>query len=361
MLAPSSPSPRRGEGWREGRGWSRHEGLGDSKMAWKLDGTYFENCSCEMVCPCTTSGFSAKASYDRCSFLLVFHIDRGTIEGTDVSGLTVGLIGNTPQVMINGDWHLGILMDDKASKDQQDNLVAVFAGQKGGPMAGPATLVSKILGVERVPIKYADKGHEHTASMGPDIHVGVEDFVGGTLTAPQQVVGVAHPANSTLTIAAMMLPSVAPVAILYERSITANRIPRLAVFAASYLVVWGLAGLPAFAIAAALSSVSMDHPQITRYVAAGIFLILGLYQVSPIKDRCLSRCRSPFSLLMHYANFHGPLRDLRAGTHHALYCLGCCWALMLVLVVAGIMNLLVMVVLAAVILIEKYWSQGSGF
>src|SRR5260370_10054267 len=59
--------------------------LGDSNMAWKLDGTYFENCSCEMVCPCTTSGFSAKASYDRCSFLLVFHIDRGTIEGTDVS------------------------------------------------------------------------------------------------------------------------------------------------------------------------------------------------------------------------------------------------------------------------------------
>src|SRR5260370_14028171 len=96
-------------------------------------------------------------------------------------------------------------------------------------------------------------------------------------------------------------------------------------------------------------------------MAAGIFLVLGRYQVSAIKDRCLSHCRSPFSLLMHYANFHGPLRDLRAGTHHALYCVGCCWALMLVLVVAGIMNLLVMVVLAAVILIEKYWSRGPAF
>jgi predicted metal-binding membrane protein len=165
----------------------------------------------------------------------------------------------------------------------------------------------------------------------------------------------------TLMMAAMMLPSVAPVAILYERSITGNRIPRLAMFAASYIVVWGLAGLPAFAIAAALSSVSMDHPQITRYIAAGIFLVLGLYQVSPLKDKCLSHCRSPFSSLMHYASFHGPLRDLRAGTHHAIYCLGCCWALMLALVVAGIMNLLVMVVLAAVILIEKYWSQGPAF
>jgi predicted metal-binding membrane protein len=164
-----------------------------------------------------------------------------------------------------------------------------------------------------------------------------------------------------LMMAAMMLPSVAPVAVLYERSITDNRVLRLAVFAASYIIVWGLAGLPAFATASFLSSVSMDHPGIARYMAAGIFLILGLYQVSPLKDRCLSHCRSPFSLLMHYGNFHGPLRDLRAGTHHALYCLGCCWALMLVLVVAGIMNLLVMVALAAVILIEKYWSRGPAF
>lgn len=165
----------------------------------------------------------------------------------------------------------------------------------------------------------------------------------------------------TLMMAAMMLPSVAPVAVLYERTVTDNRVRRLGAFAAGYIVVWGLAGVPAFAIAALLSSVAMDHPQTARYMAAGIFLVLGLYQVSPLKDRCLSHCRSPFSLLMHYSSFHGALRDLRAGTHHALYCLGCCWALMLVLVVAGIMNLLVMVALAAVILIEKYWSRGPAF
>src|SRR5260370_41190028 len=64
---------------------------------------------------------------------------------------------------------------------------------------------------------------------------------------------------------------------------------------------------------------------------------------------------------MHCVKFHGPVRDIRAGAHHGLYCLGCCWALMLVLVVAGIMNLLVMVVLAAVVLIEKYWSKGPAF
>jgi hypothetical protein len=170
-------------------------------MAWKLDGTYFENCNCEMVCPCTTSGLSAKASYDRCKFLFVFHIDRGNIEGTDVSGLTVGMIGDTPQVMINGNWRLGLLVDDKASKEQLDKLTAVFGGQKGGPIGAAAGLVGEILGVEQVPMKYSNEGREHKVQMGPDIHVEVEDFVGGLLKAPQQVVGVAHPAASTLTIA----------------------------------------------------------------------------------------------------------------------------------------------------------------
>jgi hypothetical protein len=170
-------------------------------MAWKLDGTYFENCSCEMVCPCTTSGMTAKASYDRCKFLIVVHIDRGNIEGTDVSGLTVGVIGDTPQVMINGNWRLGLLVDDKASKEQLDKLTAVFGGQKGGPMGAAAPLVGEILGVEQVPMKYVNEGREHKVQMGPNVHAEVEDFVGGLQKEPAQLVGVAHPANSTLTIA----------------------------------------------------------------------------------------------------------------------------------------------------------------
>jgi predicted metal-binding membrane protein len=376
-------------------------------MAWKLGGTYFENCNCEMVCPCSTSGFAAKASYDRCSFLLVFHVDRGDIEGTDVSGLTIGLLGDSPQVMIEGKWRLGVLLDDKASKEQQEKLVAVFSGQKAGPMAAVAPLVSEMLGLERVPVKYANEGRKHKVQMGPDVHVEVEDgqervlsavLVAGVSGRPVQsllltreaaglllVAGLAWLAVIaqargmsamggtmglglvafipvwTLMMAAMMLPSVAPVAVLYERSVTRNRIPRLTGFSAAYLLVWALAGVPAFAIAALVPSLAMDHPLTARFIAAGIFLVIGLYELSPLKDRCLQQCRSPLSLLLHYSGFQGPLRDVRAGTHHALYCLGCCWALMLVLVVAGIMNLLVMVILAAVVLIEKYWSRGEAF
>jgi predicted metal-binding membrane protein len=163
----------------------------------------------------------------------------------------------------------------------------------------------------------------------------------------------------TLMMAAMMLPSVAPVAVLYQRSSPSRHALRLAAFAAGYIVVWGLAGIPAFAIASVGSSIAMDHPQALRWIAAGIFLVVGLYQLSPFEVGYLSQCRAPETLLA--SNSQGARRDVRAGTRHALSCVGCCWALMLVLVVAGIMNVLVMVALAAVILVEKYWSRGEAF
>jgi hypothetical protein len=64
-------------------------------MAWQLQGRYFENCSCDMVCPCTTSGFTMPADYDRCRALLAFHIDSGTVEDVDVSNLTVAVLADT--------------------------------------------------------------------------------------------------------------------------------------------------------------------------------------------------------------------------------------------------------------------------
>jgi hypothetical protein len=170
-------------------------------MAWKLDGTYFENCNCEMVCPCTTSGMAAKATYDRCKVLIVFHIDRGQIEGTDVNGLTIGVVADTPPVMIEGNWRVGILMDDKATKEQEDKIAAVFGGQKGGPMGAAGPLIGEMLGMERVPMKYSSAGREHKVQMGPDVHAEVEDYVGGGQKTPAQLVGVAHPVNTTLTIA----------------------------------------------------------------------------------------------------------------------------------------------------------------
>jgi predicted metal-binding membrane protein len=92
-----------------------------------------------------------------------------------------------------------------------------------------------------------------------------------------------------------------------------------------------------------------------------IFAAAGLYQLTSLKHRCLRHCRSPLAHLMHYGNYRGRLRDLRAGAHHGFFCLGCCWGLMLLMIAFGVMNLLAMVVLAGVIGIEKQWRHGERF
>ena len=79
-------------------------------MAWTLEGTYFENCSCDTICPCTWSALTAKATHDRCKAMLAFHIDRGDIDGVDVSGLTFALVADTPPVMSDGGWKLGVVV-----------------------------------------------------------------------------------------------------------------------------------------------------------------------------------------------------------------------------------------------------------
>lgn len=173
-----------------------------AEMAWKIEGTYFENCSCEMPCPCTVT-FNAGADYDRCEVLLAFNIESGEIDGVDVAGSTVAVIASTPKVMTDGNWRLGLIIDEAASGEQADKLGAVFSGQVGGPMAGLAPLISEMLGSERTHIDYEDDGLWHRVRIGEGIDVEVEDVVpfGIETGQPAQLTGVFHPANSTLTIA----------------------------------------------------------------------------------------------------------------------------------------------------------------
>ena len=162
-----------------------------------------------------------------------------------------------------------------------------------------------------------------------------------------------------LMMAAMMLPSVTPIAVLYSRQFAVRRVIKTVVFASGYLALWAAAGLVGFAAAGALSDIQMRNSVAARFLPAAIFAVAGLYQLTPLKQACLRHCRSPIGLLMHYASYGGRLRDFRVGLHHATYCLGCCWALMLLLLAVGLMNVIAMVVLAVVILLEKRLAQGE--
>jgi hypothetical protein len=171
-------------------------------MAWKLEGTYFENCNCDVPCPCTVS-FDIGADYDRCEVLLAFNVESGEVDGVDVSGRTVALVADAPKVMTDGNWKMGMILDDETSDEQAEKLGAVFSGQMGGPMASLAPLIGELLGSERAPIEYADDGLDHRIRIGDGVNIEVKDVVpfGVEDGQPAQLDHVFHPAGSTLTIA----------------------------------------------------------------------------------------------------------------------------------------------------------------
>jgi predicted metal-binding membrane protein len=152
----------------------------------------------------------------------------------------------------------------------------------------------------------------------------------------------------TVMMAAMMLPSVAPFALLYARGASTAAAPGL--LAAGYIGVWALVGVPAYALDRALG---MDHPTAT----AAVLIAAGLYQLSPLKQACLRRCRSPVNFLVQYWR-PGLGGAFRLGARHGAYCLGCCIALMAVLVVAGGMGLVWVVAIALVVAAEKLLPHG---
>jgi hypothetical protein len=171
-------------------------------MTWNLTGSYVETCSCELMCPCNLS-FDHGATYDFCRVALVFNIREGAVEGTDISGRKVALVADTPKVMTDGNWRVGVFVDDGASDAEFDQLVRVFGGQLGGPMAGLAPLIGEMLGAERAAIEIVDDGLRHTVRIGDAVDFEIKDIVpfGVETGQPVRFSGMFHPAGSDLTMA----------------------------------------------------------------------------------------------------------------------------------------------------------------
>jgi hypothetical protein len=171
-------------------------------MAWRLKGSYVETCSCDLICPCNAT-FDHGATYDYCRVTLVFNIREGDVEGTDIGGLKVAAIADTPKVMTDGNWRLGVFIDENASEEQADKLVKVFTGQIGGPMAALGPLVGEMLGVERAAITVEDDGVRHSVRVGDSIDFEIEDIIpfGVETGQPVRFQGMFHPVASDLTIA----------------------------------------------------------------------------------------------------------------------------------------------------------------
>ena len=186
-------------------------------MAWSLKGSYVETCSCDLICPCNAT-FDHGATYDYCRVVLAFSIREGEVDGTDVSGLAVAAIADTPKVMTDGNWKLGVYIDERASDEQMEKLVGVFSGQLGGPMAALAPLVGEMLGVEKAPIEIVDDGVRHSVRVGDAIDFEIEDIVpfGVETGRPVRFDGMFHPVGSNLTIAEATRSKIDAFGISYE-------------------------------------------------------------------------------------------------------------------------------------------------
>ena len=169
-------------------------------MSWTIEGTYFENCSCDFACPCTVTSLASFATQERCEIMVVYHVAQGEIDGLDVGGLSVVLIADAPRQMTQGKWRVGLIIDAGASKEQADRLEALFMGRIGGPPSRLARLFGEVLGVQTQPVVYDERGREHHLKVGGDVDVTLEDYIPEGLSEPTRLVGVVHPSNTTLTV-----------------------------------------------------------------------------------------------------------------------------------------------------------------
>lgn len=160
---------------------------------------------------------------------------------------------------------------------------------------------------------------------------------------------------------AMMFPSIAPVVVAHAsvaRSRGDGSLPTAA-FVAGYLAVWIAVGLvPSAVIQLLSSSFAAPIAGALPRLGGGVILLAGVYQLTPLKNVCLKACRSPLGFVLTHDFGGGAVSAVRAGVSHGLYCLGCCWALMAVLAVLGLMNVAWMAAFAILFFLEKHWRSG---
>ena len=186
-------------------------------MAWNVKGTYFESCSCDLFCPCNIS-MAHGATYDYCRVTLVFNVAEGDVDGTDVGGLKVAAIADSPKVMTEGNWRLGLFIDENASDEQAEKLTGVFTGQLGGPMEALSPLIGEVLGVERAAIEVGEEGGTHSVKIGDAIDFEIQDVIpfGKEPPEPVKVTGMFHPVSSEFIVGEATRSKIDAFGIQYE-------------------------------------------------------------------------------------------------------------------------------------------------
>ena len=148
-----------------------------AQAKWQLSGDYFENCNCDVVCPCLVSPaapLTSRPTQGTCDVPLFFHIDKGSYDTTPLDGLNVAVIGHAPGPMGAGNWTIAAYIDERADDQQTAALGTIFGGAEGGPMAAFAPLIGRHLGAKKVAIRYSINGKSRSAEIVGILQMAVE-------------------------------------------------------------------------------------------------------------------------------------------------------------------------------------------
>jgi len=146
-------------------------------MGYKLEGTLLEVCNCDILCPCWVGEDPDNGT---CDSAMAWHVDQGTINGTDVSGHTVAALVHIPGNVLKGNWKVAMFVDDKASAQQHEALTDVFTGKLGGPVAETMQLVGEVVSIEQAPITYDLREGKGTLRIGSVLDTEMEPYRGPT-------------------------------------------------------------------------------------------------------------------------------------------------------------------------------------
>ena len=143
--------------------------------SWRVSGSYFETCNCEVACPCV---FLSPPTEGNCTALLAWHIDQGSFGDVKLDGLNAVLALNSPGHMMEGKWKVALYVDEQANQSQQDALTQIFSGQAGGHLAGLGPLIGEVLGAKTAPIEYHAEGKTRSISVGEIAAAEIEGISG---------------------------------------------------------------------------------------------------------------------------------------------------------------------------------------
>ncbi len=170
--------------------------------SWKLSGQYYETCSCDFVCPCILGQMAVAPSHGSCTFAMGYKIERGVYGSVSLDGLGFIMLGFTPGPMGQGNWSVGVIVDDRATVEQRDAISTILSGTIGGPMAALSGLVGSFAGVESAPIRFERSGVTWSVTAGGKVDMGAEGVMGinPSATEPLHIGNTGHPANDWLAL-----------------------------------------------------------------------------------------------------------------------------------------------------------------